>query len=168
MRVQARAATLFAGSAAMLAVTAWGASAAFGSPASDHAGKRVLVVFSAQHVRGASGEVLVEGKGLVVYTFRGDRPGRAAACTGQCAVIWPAVRGVPVMAHGVKIHGKFGMINGQVTFNGRPLYLFTGEKPKASHADSEFRVVPVITASGGAPVPMPTVPPTPAPSPTHW
>ena len=45
------------------------------------------------------------------------------------------------MAHGTKINGKFGRINGQVTFNGWPFYLFTDEKPHQNHADGSFKVV---------------------------
>jgi hypothetical protein len=51
----------------------------------------------------------------------------------------------PVLARGVKIRGKFGSIHGQVTFNGWPLYQFTGEGPGRNHADGAFRVVGVRT-----------------------
>jgi len=117
------------------------------------------VVFRTQHVSGVKGGVLVEGPGLVVYTFVGDRRGKPGTCTGPCATIWPPVRGVPVVAHGVKVPGKFGRINGQVTYNGWPLYLFTGEKPRQNHADSSFKVVRVTA---------PSQKPSPSPSPTHW
>ena len=60
---------------------------------------------------------------------------------------WPPVRGVPKVAHGAKIPGKFGRIRGQVTYNGWPLYLFTGEKPHKNHADSSFKVVRVSVPS---------------------
>ena len=103
------------------------------------------VVFAAQHIHGVRGLVLVEGRGLVVYTFTGDTRGKPGTCTGPCAAIWPPVRGIPVLAHGVKIRGKFGRINGQVTFNGWPLYLFAGEKVRQNHADGSFRVVGVRT-----------------------
>ena len=142
MRAGLRAAVLGLVSAALLAGSLWGASSAFGSPrpATAHP-----VVFAAQHIQGVRGLVLVEGRGLVVYTFTGDKRGRPGTCTGSCAAIWPPVRGVPVLAHGVKIRGKFGRINGQVTFNGWPLYLFTGEKSHQNNADSSFKVVGVRT-----------------------
>jgi hypothetical protein len=57
------------------------------------------------------------------------------------------VRGVPEVAHGTKLPGKFGRIHGQVTYNGWPLYLFTGEKPHKNHADSSFKVVRVSVPS---------------------
>ena len=103
------------------------------------------VVFAAQHIHGVRGLVLVEGRGLVVYTFTGDTRGKPGTCTGPCAAIWPPVRGIPVVARGVKIRGKFGRINGQVTFNGWPLYVFAGETSHQNHADGSFKVIGVRT-----------------------
>jgi predicted lipoprotein with Yx(FWY)xxD motif len=122
-------------SAALLAGSGWGASSAFAAPLAPKA------VFKAEHVAGVKGLVLVEGRGLVVYTFTDDTRGQAGTCTGACATVWPAVHGVPVVAHGVKLRGKFGRIDGQVTYNGWPLYLFTGEKPLQDNADGSFKVV---------------------------
>ena len=140
MRAGLRAVAVSVTSAALLAGSGWSASA-FGAPqAPKHA-----VVFEAQHVAGVKGLVLVEGNGLVVYTFTGDKRGKPGTCTGPCAAIWPPVRGVPVVARGVKLRGKLGRIDGQVTYNGWPLYLFTGEKPRQNHADSAFKVVRVPT-----------------------
>lgn len=144
MRVRAGAVALGVVSAALLAGSGWSASSAFGAP--QHAPKNAIV-FRAQHVTGVKGQVLLEGPGLVVYTFTGDKRGKAGTCTGECAAIWPPVRGVPEVARGAKIAGKFGRINGQVTYNGWPLYLFTGEKSHQNHADSSFKVVRVPAPS---------------------
>ncbi len=142
MRTGWRAVVLGVVSAALLAGSLWGASPASGA---SRPGPNIAVLFWAQHVPGVRGLVLVEGQGLVVYSFTGDTRGKPGTCTGPCAAIWPPVRGVPVVARGVKIRGKFGSINGQVTFNGWPLYRFTGEKPRQSHADSSFKVIAVRT-----------------------
>jgi predicted lipoprotein with Yx(FWY)xxD motif len=151
-----RAGVLSVVSAALVAGSWWGATSAFGAPA--HLPKNA-VVFKAEHVRGITGSVLVEGNGLVVYTFTGDTRGHAGTCTGGCAAIWPLVRGVPVLASGQKVGGKFGRINGQVTYNGWPLYLFTGEKNGQSHANAQFKVVrpaPWHSTPPPPPTPMPT------------
>jgi predicted lipoprotein with Yx(FWY)xxD motif len=140
-------------SAALLAGSGWGASAASAAPRDVI---RNPIVFRAEHVAGVEGLVLVEGKGLVVYTFSGDMRGKAGTCTGACASIWPPVRGVAIVAHGVKIRGKFGRIDGQVTFNGWPLYGFTGEKPLTDHADSSFKVVSPTPWKAPKPMPSPT------------
>jgi len=151
-----RAGVLGVVSAALLAGSWWGATSASG--ASLHLPKDA-VVFKAEHVRGVKGSVL-EGNGLVVYTFTGDKPNHAGTCTGGCAAIWPPVRGVPVLASGQKIGGTFGRIDGQVTYNGWPLYLFTGEKGGQNHANSEFKVVKP------SPWHSMTPPPPPSPMPT--
>ena len=151
MRVRSGVVVLSVASATLLAVSGWSASAAFGTPQQAPS----TVVFRAQHVAGVKGLVLLEGPGLVVYTFTGDKRGKAGTCTKECAAIWPPVRGVPEVAHGTKIPGKFGRIHGQVTYNGWPLYLFTGEKSHKNHADSAFKVVRV-SAPPKKPVPTPT------------
>jgi len=153
-----RAGVLGVASAALLAGSWWGATAAFGAPA--HLPKNA-VVFKVEHVRGIKGSVLEEGNGLVVYTFTGDTRNHAGTCTGGCAAIWPPVRGVPVLASGQKIAGKFGRINGQVTYNGWPLYGFTGEKGGQNHANAQFKVV--HPSSGSTPAP----PSQPSPMPTY-
>jgi predicted lipoprotein with Yx(FWY)xxD motif len=137
MRASWRAAAVSVVSAALLAGSGLGAESAFAAPQTP----KNAVVFKAEHVAGVRGLVLVEGKGLVVYTFTGDTRGKRGTCTGGCASIWPPVHGVPVVAHGVKLRGKFGRIDGQVTYNGWPLYLFAGEKPLQNNADSSFKVV---------------------------
>lgn len=152
MRVRSGVVVLSVASAALLAVSSWSASAASGAP---RQAPKNAAVFRAQHVAGVKGLVLLEGPGLVVYTFTGDKRGKPGTCTKECAAIWPPVRGVPEVAHGSKIPGKFGRIHGQVTYNGWPLYLFTGEKPHKNHADSAFKVVRVSVPSK-KPVPTPT------------
>jgi predicted lipoprotein with Yx(FWY)xxD motif len=148
--------------AALLAGSWLGATSAFGAPA--HLPKNA-VVFKTEHVSGVHGVVLAENNGQVVYTFNGDKRGHAGTCTGGCAAIWPPVRGVAVLAHGVKIGGKFGRINGQITYNGWPLYLFTGAKAKQDKASNGFKVVK--PTAPGSPGPKPTPPPTPMPTPSN-
>jgi predicted lipoprotein with Yx(FWY)xxD motif len=164
MHVRLRAAVLAGASAVLVAASGWGAASAFGAPAKT---PKHAVVFSTAHIHGVRSQVLVEGKGWVVYTFTGDHKGHAGTCTGACAAIWPPLHGTPVLARGMKINGKFGTIHGQVTFNGLPLYLFTGAKPRTNHANSAFKVVTVTTKSshGGPPPPPAPGPPPPPPSP---
>jgi predicted lipoprotein with Yx(FWY)xxD motif len=138
MRVRAGVVALGLVSAALLAGSGLTASSAF---AASQSAPKNAVVFSAQHIAGLKGQVLLEGKGLVVYTFSGDKRGKPGTCTGACASIWPPVRGVPELARGAKFPGKFGRIDGQVTYNGWPLYLFTGEKSHQNNADSSFKIV---------------------------
>jgi predicted lipoprotein with Yx(FWY)xxD motif len=173
MRIHVRPVVLTVVAAAALAGSGWGASTAFGATQQaarpQHAVKEKTVVFNAERVAHVKGTVLVEGKNQVVYTFAGDKRGKAGTCTGACAAIWPPVRGVPAVAHGVKLSGKFGTIKGQVTYNGWPLYLFTGAKALANHADAGFKVVTVKSSgSAKAPAPAPKPTPTPTSTPIDW
>ena len=88
MRVRAGVVALGVVSAALVAGSGLSASPAFGAP--QQAPKNAIV-FRTQHVAGVKGLVLLEGKGLVVYTFTGDKRGKAGTCTGACATIWPPV-----------------------------------------------------------------------------
>jgi predicted lipoprotein with Yx(FWY)xxD motif len=70
---------------------------------------------------------------ITVYSFSQDRTG-ASSCTGACAVTW-----IPVLTTGKPRVGgaiaanSVGVIRrpdgtSQVTYNGKPLYLYSGEK----------------------------------------
>jgi predicted lipoprotein with Yx(FWY)xxD motif len=160
MSFRSRAVALGVVSAAVLAGSGWGVSSAFA--AAQHSPKDA-VVFRTEHVGGARNPVLVEGSGLVVYTFSGDTKGKAGTCTGQCASVWPPLHGTALLARGAEITGKFSTIAGQISYNGLPLYLFTGEKPGQNHADSAFKVIqiqPRVPAHTTAPAPQPSPTPT--------
>jgi predicted lipoprotein with Yx(FWY)xxD motif len=90
-------------------------------------GTTVLIV-----ERSKLGWVLATAKGgLVVYTYSGDTKNGTPTCTGACAVIWPAVTGVPMVSSADTLPGTLGTVttaNGakQVTYNGYPLYILKG------------------------------------------
>ena len=79
------------------------------------------------------GNILVDSQGRTLYLFRSDS-GTKSACTGACAIDWPPLRatGKPtvgggatasIVATSVRSDGK-----SQVTYNGHPLYLFSGDQ----------------------------------------
>lgn len=73
--------------------------------------------------------VLANNKGLTLYWFARDTPGKSN-CTGSCSGYWPPVTGSPAAPAGVS--GKFGTIKRpggatQVTYNGHPLYTYIGD-----------------------------------------
>lgn len=79
------------------------------------------------------GKVLFDGRGFVLYAFTRDR-GRSA-CYGACAKAWPpyfAPKGTLRVGAGVKrsLLGTVKRRNGrrQVTYAGRPLYYYVGDK----------------------------------------
>ena len=83
--------------------------------------------------QGRNGAVLTDSAGYTLYVFSGDVP-QASHCIGECARRWR-----PAVSQGVKPHagegapadavGSIRRPDGsyQITFNGRPLYYFTGD-----------------------------------------
>jgi predicted lipoprotein with Yx(FWY)xxD motif len=82
---------------------------------------------------GALGMVLVDSKGMTLYEFQKDQ-GEESACNGECAKAWPPLltEGEPQPSNGASA-SKLGTIERedgttQVTYAGRPLYGFVGDK----------------------------------------
>jgi predicted lipoprotein with Yx(FWY)xxD motif len=81
----------------------------------------------------ALGEVLVDGKGRTLYVFTKDK-GDQSVCSGKCAAAWPAltVSGAATPGTGVQasLLSTAKQANGstQVTYGGKPLYYFAGDK----------------------------------------
>jgi len=80
------------------------------------------------------GEVLFDGRGFALYAFTRDRRGGPSQCYGGCAKAWPVyfASGSLRAGPGVKrsLLGTTRRRNGrrQVTYNGRPLYYYVGER----------------------------------------
>lgn len=78
------------------------------------------------------GKFLADSKGMTLYTFKKDSPGKSA-CTGDCVVKWPLYfRENVAVPEGVSA-GDFGTITRedgmrQTTYKGWPLYYFVGDK----------------------------------------
>ena len=80
------------------------------------------------------GRILVDGRGRALYAFTRDRRGGPSRCYGACASAWPVyfASGRLVAGKGVKrsLMGTTRRRDGrrQVTYNGRPLYYYVGDK----------------------------------------
>jgi len=78
------------------------------------------------------GKYLVDAKGMTLYLFKKDSPGKSA-CAGPCVEKWPLYyREAVAAASGLKA-ADFGTITRedgkkQTTFKGMPLYYFVGDK----------------------------------------
>ena len=90
---------------------------------------------------GDLGKILRDSEGHVVYLFEKDKTTKSQ-CYGACATNWPPVitKGKPVAGKGI-IASKLGTTKRkdgkkQVTYNGHPLYYFSGDK-KAGQANGE-------------------------------
>ena len=89
---------------------------------------------------GKFGAVLVDGKGMTLYRYTPDRPGRSA-CAGGCAVAWPPLLKGASLVLGKGLTGTLGTITRadkkqQVTYNGIPLYRYAADR-KAGSANGQ-------------------------------
>ena len=81
---------------------------------------------------GGLGKILVDSKGRTVYMFKKDT-GPKSTCSGACAMEWPPVTtsGKPSTGSGVSASmvgtTKRSDSSTQVTYNGHPLYLYSGD-----------------------------------------
>lgn len=80
------------------------------------------------------GRILFDTRGLALYAFTRDRRGGRSQCYGACAKAWPVyfAQGRLGAGQGVKqsLIGTTRRRDGrlQVTYNGRPLYYYVGDK----------------------------------------
>jgi len=130
--------TLLAGAAAVplvaLALAGCGGSTsatpAAGAPPKTTSGQSATL--AAQN-EGDLGTILVDAQGRTLYMFQKDS-GAKSACYGACASEWPPLRasGKPTAGSGVSAPGIATRSRSdgkpQVTYNGHPLYLFSGDQ----------------------------------------
>ena len=97
-----------------------------GALAMDHAVKKAT--------KDGVGSYLVDAKGMTLYWFKKDSPGKSA-CAGPCVEKWPIYfRDAVAAGEGTKPE-DFGTITRedgkkQTTFRGYPLYYWAGDKSK--------------------------------------
>lgn len=83
---------------------------------------------------GKYGKILVNGQGMALYYDTANKPPKHWACTRACLSLWPAVtlpkgQKTAVAAAGVSGLGTLDGPSGlQVTWHGKPLYTFAGDK----------------------------------------
>ncbi len=98
------------------------------------------------------GKVLATSTGRTLYLYTGDTKNKSN-CTGSCAASWPPLmtKGKPVAGMGVKKSLLGTAKRGaklQVSYNGHPLYTWTGDS-KAGQATGEgLNGFYVVKASG--------------------
>ena len=78
-----------------------------------------------------AGGYLTDAKGMTLYTFKKDAPGKSA-CAGECVAKWPIYFREQVAADPAA-KGEFATITRddgqkQTTYKGMPLYYFAGDK----------------------------------------
>ena len=88
------------------------------------------------------GKFLTDAKGMTLYIFKKDSPGKSA-CTGPCVVKWPLYSREKVSVPEGVTAGDFGTITRedgktQTTYKGMPLYYFEGDKKSGDVAGQGF------------------------------
>jgi predicted lipoprotein with Yx(FWY)xxD motif len=78
------------------------------------------------------GKVLADAKGDTLYWYSKDMRNGPSTCTGGCLTAWPVVAGKPAAAMGIAFAGKLGEVTDaggtvQATYNGYPLYTYSGD-----------------------------------------
>ena len=109
-----------AGLVAVFVVLAMGG----GALAMDHAVKKAT--------KDGVGSYLTDAKGITLYWFKKDSPGKSA-CAGPCVEKWPVYHRESVAAGEGTKPEDFGTITRedgkkQTTFRGYPLYYWVGDK----------------------------------------
>jgi predicted lipoprotein with Yx(FWY)xxD motif len=87
-----------------------------------------------------SGGMLVDAKGMTVYTFDKDSAGSGkSACTGGCAANWPAVKAgdAPLAPPYSAITREDG--SKQLAYKGKPLYTFVKDKKAGDKAGDKLK-----------------------------
>jgi predicted lipoprotein with Yx(FWY)xxD motif len=114
---------------AILVVVAATFAAGSGMASGAARSQATLTVRSSQY-----GSILFDGRGRALYAFTRDRRGGTSQCYGACAQKWPVYfAGSRLLAgKGVKksLIGTTKRRDGrrQITYNGRPLYYYSGDK----------------------------------------
>jgi len=107
------------------------------------------------------GSILVDAEGRSLYVLSNDtQDSGTSACTGDCTTEWPPLltTGDPVAGEGVdaSLLGTITRDDGttQVTYNGRPLYLFhedmTAGDTNGQGVEDEFGQWSLVSATGEA------------------
>jgi predicted lipoprotein with Yx(FWY)xxD motif len=114
----------------VLAILVAVVAATFAAGAGASAGSRATLTARSSKY----GSILFDGRGRALYAFTRDRRGGPSRCYGACARAWPVYfsGGRLVAGKGVKrsLIGTTKRRDGrrQVTYNGRPLYYYVGDK----------------------------------------
>jgi predicted lipoprotein with Yx(FWY)xxD motif len=110
---------------------AYGGGSTSTSSSSSSAPMAAEAAISTANVDGV-GTVLVDGNGMTLYLFESDT-GPTSTCTASCATTWPALTssGAPTVTGkaDASMLGTSARDDGtkQVTYNGHPLYLYSGD-----------------------------------------
>ena len=147
-------------SAALIAAGCGSSGGSGGSGAAPATHTRTAPASSGSALKSAKigrAAVLTNAKGFTLYWFAPDTSTKSM-CNGSCATFWPPVPGPATLSAGMS--GKLGTITRsdgsvQATFNGHPLYTYSGDKSPGQASGNGLNasggVWHEVTVSGTAP-----------------
>lgn len=99
-------------------------------------------------------QVLVDGKGMTLYVWDNDKTAGKADCTGACAQAWPPLYVTGTASYGTGLNAAmFSTVTGpngqmQLAVNGKPLYLWAGDKKAGDATGQGVNGFYVVAANG--------------------
>jgi predicted lipoprotein with Yx(FWY)xxD motif len=100
------------------------------------------------------GAILTGADGHVLYLFTPDGATGTPTCTGSCAAAWPPLSAgnSRPQAEGQAHQAMLGVSNGQVTYNGHPLYYYSGDPAPHQTNGQGVNGIWYVIDTGGNPV----------------
>lgn len=98
------------------------------------------------------GPILTDARGRTLYLFTPHDATSSPQCTGSCAQTWPPVKasGKPRAEGGAK-QSLLSVVDGQVAYNGHPLYYYSGDTASGqTNGQGVGGIWYVVSTSGSA------------------
>jgi len=86
-------------------------------------------------VRGHTLRVLETAKGYTLYYYTKDQPTKMACNNAACHAFWSPLTAKSVPTHLPGTPGRLSLFDGQVEYNGHPLYTYIGDKPGTANGE---------------------------------
>jgi predicted lipoprotein with Yx(FWY)xxD motif len=97
------------------------------------------------------GDIVTDASGRTLYLYTPDQGQRSPQCTGSCAGAWPPLKtSGPPRAEGKAKQALLGVEDGQVTYNGHPLYDYSGDSAPGQTNGEGVAGFFVVSTSGNA------------------
>jgi predicted lipoprotein with Yx(FWY)xxD motif len=99
-------------------------------------------------------KVLVNGDGMTLYVWDNDKTAGKADCTGACAQAWPPDYVTGTASYGTGLNAAmFSTVTGpngqmQLAVNGKPLYMWAGDKKAGDATGQGVNGFYVVAANG--------------------
>jgi predicted lipoprotein with Yx(FWY)xxD motif len=101
------------------------------------------------------GAILTDSSGRTLYLYTPDEGKGSPQCTsaGGCAAAWPPLEasGTPRAGGGVQ-QGLLGTEDGQVTYDGHPLYYYAGDSSPGETSGQGLGGIWFVVSTAGAAV----------------